>query len=269
MSITHRDNDAVITICQNNNDKTITIHGINQAACALTGYYGEDVVGQKIEKFLPNRIAELLHEYVEFSYNANDVGEVLGRVRSFSMLDRNGAEHAYKIKILQTDSGHGSLFFSLVLRDSMEERKDDAMHSVIQENFKGHETIDSLYGLPDRASIAKNIDIVKSYTNSGNVASCFGVLQIDAAGDLKEKYGTEVFVNVIKHSAFIARQSLREYDVLGSIGDGRIGVLLVGVNYSSAKMIFNRLRWQIAANPYQTVDNSTLGTTVSIIFSKI
>jgi hypothetical protein len=34
-------------------------------------------------------------------------------------------------------------------------------------------------------------------------------------------------------------------------------------------MVFNRLRWQIASNPYSLVDRTTIGLSVSISFTRI
>ena len=269
MYLEHRNNDAVLTVCQNNDAKTITISGANRTACELTGLEPADLLGKSLESFLPKRIIELLHEYVEFGNNANDVGAVLGKVSSFSLLDKNGMEKSYKIKVMQIDSGAGSLFFSLMLRDSTEMRKSEAAIKVIQENFKGHESIDLPTGLPDRNSFIKSMDLMRRYSNSGSVEACFAVLQIDDSTAVKEQYGSDIFNKIIKHTAFIAQQSLRSDDVLASVGNCRIGVLLVGANYNSARMVFNRLRWQIAASPYILPDETPIGFSVSMVFGTI
>jgi len=268
MSIDYRNNDAVLTICQNNPNKTITISGINQAASDLTGFAPADFIGSPLKNVLPARIGELLDEYVEFDNNANDVGAVLGKVQSFSILGKDGKEKAYKIKVMQAESGSGNLFFSIVLRDAMDIRKNEAVRNVIQENFKGHESINQVTGLPDRDSLVKDIGLMKRYASTG-VNSCLAILQLDHADEITAKYGEEVFNNIIKHVAFIARQSLRPDDVLASINNKQIGVLLVDAAFASARMVFNRLRWQIAANPYITPNKTSIGLSISMSFCKI
>lgn len=269
MSIDYRNNDAVLTICQNNHNQTITISDINPSASELIGFEAIDLVGNSLKKILPNRISELLDEYVEFENNANDVGAVLGKVQSFSIIEKEGKEKAYKIKVLQAESGAGILFFSLVLRDTIDVRKNDAVRNVIQENFRGHEAINTLTGLPDRSSVIKDIDLMKRYISAGDIKSCFAILQIDNAEGIIKSYGENIFNNIIKHAAFIARQSLRPDDVLASINDKQIGVLLVDIAFSSTRMVLNRLRWQIAANPFVLQDKTQLGLSISMSFCNI
>lgn len=268
MSIDYRNNDAVLTICQNNKAQTITISSINKSAQELTGFSEDDMVGFPLKKFLPERIVELLNEYVEYENNAHDVGEVLGKVQSFSIIGKDGKEKAYKLKVLQAESGAGNLFFSLVLRDVMGVRKNDAIRSAIQENFKGHEVVSLATGLPDKNSLIRDIELIKRYSSVG-VNSCFAMLQIDHADELTLKYGEEVFNEIVKHAAVTARQCLRPDDVLASINSRRIGVLLVEIDFASARMVFNRLRWQIAATPFVLPDKSQLGLSVSMSFCKV
>jgi hypothetical protein len=46
-------------------------------------------------------------------------------------------------------------------------------------------------------------------------------------------------------------------------------VLLIDTTIESARMTVNRLRWQIAANPYQLPDRMSVGLSVSIAFMRV
>jgi diguanylate cyclase (GGDEF)-like protein len=272
MSLDYRNNDAVLTIWQNNTQKTIIITDINQAASELIGFLQGDLVSRPLKIILPTRIAELLDEYIEFESD-NAVGAVLSRVQSFSIIEKYGKEKAYKIKVTQSASQAGNLFFSLVLRDAIGARKNEAIRNVIQENFKGHESLDALTGLPDKNSIIKDIDLMNNYGNSGAINSCFAILQLDNYYDILVEHGAEICNNILKHIAFIARQSLRPDDVLASINNKKIGILLVDVALDSVRIVLNRLRWQIAANPYvlkqKSEGETTIAISVNIAFCKI
>jgi len=269
MSLEYRSNDAMVTICQNNRQKTITISSINKAAQELMGYSADELMDKPLSSILPNRISELLMEYVEFEDSANDVGIVLSRVQSFSVIGKDGKEKAYRLKLSQTQSGGGELFFSLILRDTLGVRKNEATRGAIQHNFKGHETIDEKLGLPDRASLEKDFELIKYYITKGNIDSCFGVMRIDSFEALVAEHGEAVVDGMVRHLILTARQNLRPDDILGSVGGGEIGVLLVDAQSSSARMVFNRLRWQIAANPYIYTEKSTIGSSVSVAFCNI
>lgn len=268
MMLGYRTNDAVITITQNNVAKMIKISEVNPQAEELIGYKAEELVGKSLEKILPSRIADLLKEYVEFDGDANDVGVVLAKVQSFSILGKGGKETVYRMKLVRAESSGETLHFSLVLHDTVGLRKNEALRKVIQDNFKGHEVLDAATGLPDKGSLIKDIAVMGRYGNTGDILSCFAILQIDQYDELLAKTDVQG-IDVIKHVAGVARQGLRPDDVVGGVNHRRIGVLLVDTLPESARMVFNRLRWQIAANPYLLADKSPVGVSVSISFCRI
>ncbi len=269
MLLGYRSNDAVITICQNNRAKSIEISDVNKQAEEMLGYTYKELKGRALKDLLPPRIGEMLSEYVEFKSDASDVGEVLAKVQSFSILGRDGKETGYRLKVVRDESTDESMRFKLVLQDKTGLRRNEVLRKAIQENFKGHEVLDKDTGLPDRASLAKDIELMGYYNHKSDLRSCFAVLQLDHYDDLCSQYGRPVCNDLIRHIAQIARQNLRPDDVVGNVGPKRIGVLLIDTTPDAARIVFNRLRWQMAANPYMLPDKSSLGLSVSISFSRI
>ncbi|MFW0776691.1 MAG: diguanylate cyclase [Rickettsiales bacterium] len=269
MMLGYRSNDAVITICQNNEAKSIEINDINDVAEEMLGYGNAELVHQPLTQILPPRIGELMKEYVEFGDDINDVGAVLSKVQSFAIIGKDNKETAYRLKVVRAESTDTSMIFKLVLQDKMGLRKNEALRTAIQDNFKGHEVIDPDTGLPDRYSLGKDIELMGYYNSKSDLRTCFSILQIDHYDDLFSQYGRQVCQGIIKHVAFIARQNLRPDDVVGSMNYRRLGVLLLDTTPESARMVFNRLRWQIAANPYSLPDGGTVGLSISISFSRV
>jgi|CXWL01.1.fsa_nt_gi diguanylate cyclase (GGDEF)-like protein len=269
MPINHRPNDAVLTICQNNKEKLVTISEINDAAKGLIGFEPSEVVSRPLSNILPPRIAELLTEYIDFENDSNDVGSVLSKVQSFSIVGKNGQEKSYRTKISRTESTGSSAFFSLVLQDAIGARKNDAVRQIIKENFKGHESLDTQTDLPNRASLVKDIELMKHHANSSDMLSCFAVLQIDGYNKLLSKNGNSVCNEIVKFVASTASRCLRPDDVVGSVGDGRIGVLLVDITKDSERLVLNRLRWQVASNPFVDEDKKSISLSASISFFAI
>ncbi|MBY0407333.1 MAG: hypothetical protein K2Q01_06535, partial [Rickettsiales bacterium] len=74
---------------------------------------------------------------------------------------------------------------------------------------------------------------------------------------------------IVKHIALLCQQSLRPDDVVGVVNYKRVGVLLIDTSIESARMTVNRLRWQIAANPFSLPDKTSVGLSVSIAFSRV
>jgi diguanylate cyclase (GGDEF)-like protein/PAS domain S-box-containing protein len=265
----YRSNDAVITVCQNNRAKSIEISAVNKPAEEMLGYSSKELSGKALHALVPPRIGEMLSEYVEFETDANDVGQVLSKVQSFAIIGRDGKETGYKLKVVRSESTADTIHFQLVLQDKTGLRKNEALRKAIQDNFKGHEALDKETGLPDRPSLNKDIELMGYYNNKSDLRSCFAIMQLDHYDDLCSQYGRPACTAIMKHIAQISRQSLRPDDVVGSVAPKRIGVLLLDTTPDAARIVFNRLRWQIAANPYLLPDKTSVGLSVSISFSRV
>lgn len=269
MLLGYRSDDAVISICQNNRAKSIEISGVNKIAEDMLGHTNADMTGKPLDTILPPRIADMLREYVEFRVDANDVGAVLTKVQSFSIIGRDGKETGYRLKVVRAESSSDAVNFKLVLQDRMGLRKNEALRKAIQDNFKGHEVLDQDTSLPDRYSLGKDIELMGYYNSKSDLRTCFAVLQIDHYDMYAAQYSHTTGLAIMRHVAMLCRQNLRPDDVVGYVGPKRLGVLLLDTTPESARMVFNRLRWQIAANPYELPDKSTLGLSVSISFARI
>ena len=269
MMIGHRSGDAVVTICQNNSKKSIEITAINSAGEELLGYASADIVGKPLAHILPPRIATMLGEYVEFESDANDVGQVLSKVQSFSTMGKDDKEHGYRLKVVRAESSGERIVFELVLQDRTDLRKNAALRQAIQENFRGHEVLDPNLLIPDRYSLSKDIELMGYYSKKSDIRSTFAILQLDHYDELLSQYGRQACQSIVAHIAALSRQGLRPDDVVGSVNYKRIGILLLDTSIESARMAVNRLRWQIAANPFMLPDKTNIGLSVSIAFSRI
>lgn len=265
----HRSTDAVVTICQNNKAKSIEIVDANQPGEELIGYSSAELSGKPLTHILPPRIAELLTEYVEFEKDANDVGQVLSKVQSFSIIGKNGKETGFRLKVVRADATEDTIRFELILQDRAGLRKNEALRAAIRENFKGHESLDPETSLPDRKSLVKDVELMGYYSNKSDMRSCFGIIQLDHYDELLSQYGRDVCQGIYKHIAHLLRQSLRPDDIVGVSNYKRLGVLLIDTTIESARMTVNRLRWQIAANPFQLPERTSVGLSVSIAFVRV
>lgn len=235
----------------------------------MIGYSAAELIDKDLQDILPPRIATLLSEYVEFESDANDVGMVLNKVQSFSTMGKNGKETGFRLKIVRTDATADSVHFELILQDKTGLKKNEALRAAIRENFMGHQVLDEYMGLPDRYSLGKDAELMGYYSNKSEMRSCLGVMQLDHYDELLSQYGRDECKAVMKHVGQVCKQSLRPDDVVGVVSYKRLGVLLIDTSIESARMTVNRLRWQIAANPYLLPDKTSVGLSVSIAFSRV
>lgn len=265
----YRSDDAVITICQNNKTKSIVISDINDVAEDVTGYKNITIAGQPLQTLVPPRIAEMMKEYVEYEPDSNDVGQVLSKVQSFSIVGKDGKEVAHRLKVVRAESTGDLISFKLVLQDKTGIRKNEALRTVIQENFRGHESLDPVTGLPDHSSLVRDIELMGHYSSKGDMQSCFAAIQLDHYDEIFARYGKDTAQTIVKYLGHLCRQSLRPDDVVGSVDHKRLGIILLDTNSETARLAANRLRWQIAANPFVLPDNTTISLSCSICLGRV
>lgn len=265
----YRSNDAVLTICQNNAAKSIEIMGLNEAASTLTGYTQQELAGRALASVVPMRLSTLLIEYVEYEEDANDVGAVLSKVQNFSMIMKDSKEKSFRLKVVRGESNKEKMTFRLVLQDTVNLRKDDALHKLMQENFKGHEVLHPALGIPDRHSLEKDVEMTTYYHHKAGVRASFVAIQLDHLAALEKQFGEALCSEFLKHVVHVCRGNLRPGDVIGAISDTQIGVLLLDAVSDSTRMVANRLRWQVAAQPFALPDTSMLSLTASMAYINI
>ncbi len=265
----YRNNDAVLTICQNNAAKSIEIIGVNEAATALVGYSTAELAGRTLTQLIPERLAALISEYVEYGEDANDVGVVLSKVRSFGFHTKDLKEKNFRLKVVRGHSTKGEMTFKLVLQDTLDVRKNDALHQLIQENFKGHEVLHASLGVPNRQSLEKDMELLGYYHNKAGIRASFVMVQLDHAAAMQQQYGPERFAQFLKHIAYICRTNLRPGDVVGAASDTQLGLLLLDSVMDATRMVANRLRWQITAQPYPLPGNTSLPLSASMAYADV
>jgi len=265
----HRSSDAVITICQNNELKMVEIRDINRNAEDILGYAPFEMNMKELVQFLPVRIQELIHEYVEYEEDANDVGSVLGKVQNFVMIDKQGREVTFRLKVVRSESLDQHSYFKLILQDKQGIIRNEAFRKMLMENFKGHEAIDATTGLPDRNSIAKDIELILHYVSKGELISSFAIIEIDNFDKIADRYEAQTALQLHQHIAALAKKNLRTEDTIGTLSRSQMGLILLDAGLEPARMVLNRFRWLIGSTPYIMSNKAPLAFTVSVSFTQI
>lgn len=267
---TYRKSDAVIIVCQNNASRRVEISGLNAGAEMVLGYSSQDLAGSSISTILPERIAESLKEYIEFNDSGTgDFAEVLGKTRSFHIKNRAGIELPFQARVVRCEPMDNNPWFHLVLVDEATRKRSEAFRQVLHENFKGHEVIDDRTGLPDRASLLKDLQLTLYHANSKDLKACFAVLFLDQFNEVLASDGTESAFVLHQHVALACRQKLRNDDTIGSMADNTLGIILMESSIESARIVFNRLRWGISSALFDKADKTRIQPSVTIVFCAV
>ena len=265
----HRPSDSVITVCQNNDRRSIEIYSMNRMAEDTLGYASDDVMGLPLGEFLPKKVSEAVLDYVEFGNYEHDLATVLGRVREFSVRAKDGKEIPFGLKVIRSEAEDHNFWFKLILHNEEEARNQKVFRNTLVENLKGHEILDEETGLPDRTSLQKDMELVRFHVDKGEISACFAVLKLDNFNSLIAKQGRAACIKMLRHVTSLCKQKLRFDDTIGRLDTDAVGIILMDITPEAARMVLNRLRWLVASNPFHLKAGLDLSLTVSIAFTPI
>ncbi len=261
-----RKGDAAIIVCQNNAKRTVNIDDITEEAAAMLGYPAVELTGVPLQHVLGDAIVEAIEDYLEFEDSAQDLDEVLSRVRSFKLKAKDGALLPVDIKIDRTEARDAHHWFRLVVLDEREEREKDSMREMLQSNLEGRMVLDDVTGLPDRYSAEQAVELLNNYINSHKMKACFAMLRVDRHESNVEHYGKRQCLELLKHAGNCCRSKLRSDDIVCRVGDNLLAVLLMDITPESARVVLNRLRWFIHQHRIVFGGKSDFSVTISIGF---
>lgn len=266
---TYRRNDAVLVVCQNNTARQIEIAGINDQARKITGYGAEEVVGRSLQDLVDDGLREVLDERVDFVEGHDDVGDALMRVRNLSLRTKKGTMEEFRLRVVRSEVMDSHPTFHLVLEDERAAQENDQFKQVLRENFRGHEVIEERTGLPNRASLAKDIELFQFFAKKRAASACFAVLQLDNAAQLAAMMGAQVPFQVLKHLGQLCTQRLRNEDTVGIVSGEALGLILMQITPESSRVVLNRLRWSAASMPVILDTGKRVDPQISIAFHMI
>ncbi len=265
----YRKHDAVIVICQNNENQAVEIAALNERAEALVGYPVADLVGKPLVDFVSHKLAELILEDLNYNDPTHDLGDVLSKTYDFQFRHQAGDMLEFRLRLVRSESVGRNPVFHLVLQEERIYREHEAFKKVLGENFKGHEVIDEKTGLPDRSSLIKDLELVQYYTLKREFSACFAVVELDHFSDLQQTQGDDFCTRALSHIGQLCRQRLRKEDAIGVMSAHAVGMVLMQITPESSRLVLNRLRLSIHAMPMLDKNGKKVETSVSISFLMI
>lgn len=263
---TYRKHDAVIVVCQNNEKQVVEIAAVNDRAELLTGYRVEELVSRPLVDYVSPKLAELIRDEVDYRDPRADFGDAFSKTYEFQWVQKSGEMANFRLRLVRSETMDRNPVFHLVLQEESIFREHEAFKKILSENFKGHEVIDAATGLPDRASLLKDLEMVQYYTRKQEFSACFAVMEMDEYDALKQSRGEEFCAQALGTIGRLCRQKLRREDVIGKMSARAIGAVLMQITPESSRIVLNRLRWSIAGVPLIMEDGGKLETTLSVSF---
>lgn len=262
-----RQSDAVLTIAQDNTRRSIEVTAANDAAGSITGYPLEELRGKAFQDIVTPKVAEAITDYVEFYAGANDVGDVLRKIRDFQIQNRDGKAISFKLRIVRHNSAEHDEYL-LIMHNEEAQRETDAFLSALRARVDNPNEKNADSGLPNRASFLGGIELAALEQEKIAKGVSVALVELDSYEHILAKHGIQACHHIVQDVAKLCVQNLRGNDVVAHVSGNRLGLLLVGAAKEPAQMVLNRLRWLIAGQ-HTDVDGAKVQTTATILFHEL
>lgn len=263
-----RRGDAVLIVCQNNDERRVTIDAVSPAAEDLLKKSESVLKGQTIEQVFGQRTLEALEDYLEYEEDSGDLDEILPRIRDIK-IKRGDAEIPVDVKIVREPARDRFSWFRLILRGEDYDMERNSLRAMLQANLAGHQALDPITELPDRDTALKALELTSGYVANKDLQACFAVIRIDRHSKNINRYGHTQCGYLLKHIANACGRNFRTDDVFARISEEHIGVVLYDISLESARIVLNRLRWFISAHRLNFGGKSDFSVTISVSFGPV
>lgn len=259
----HRLTDAVVTVCQNNSNQSIEIVATNAAALNLTGYESSQITGKPLSFLLPEKTYKTILELVDFPGENNDLDMVIPKIRDMGLVAKSGEIIPVRTRVVRSLGKEGQVCFDLILQSETQVKQDESVRQSLSESIRGQQSLDNATGLPDRQSLAGSIETMRHFAASRETDACLAVMALDKISDITAQYSPKVIPLLTGHMAQMCIQKLRDNDVVGSLAQDMLGIVLMDIRLRAARIVLNRLRWMVAMRPLM-VEGREIQATVTI-----
>lgn len=264
-----RKGDGILIILQNNAEKRLVIQNANEVAANMLGYADGELKDRALETVLSPKLAAQLAEDLEYHDDAPDIGDLLGRQRDIKLRSRLGQEFSAPYTVSRMMAQGAQACFQIVLPNEREVRAQQQLNDFLKLNLEGRMEMDAVSGLPNRASGETYLQMLKNYIAGNGMQAAFAVIRLDRHEKSLAKYGKDACIELERHAANCCRATFRSEDVVFAINDHMLGLLLMDISRESARLVLNRLRWNIRNQRIEFGGKSDFSVTVSISFDML
>jgi|HubBroStandDraft_1064217.scaffolds.fasta_scaffold00032_78 diguanylate cyclase (GGDEF)-like protein/PAS domain S-box-containing protein len=244
-------------------DESCVIRFANPALERLSGYPIADLVGQPLNRLLPEPIASQ-HDALVLQYSQHPGSSaILGRVREVTLRDRAGRLIPIDLKAVDLGVGGDERFFGAFMIDLQARKALEAEIQTLHARLEQEALTDALTGLPNRRAFdAEAIRAMARAQRDGTQTLC-AILDIDHFGALKERLGGSAADGVLRILARSVQVAMRATDFFARIGSEEFGWLLPRITIEQAVPAVERIREAVATTEMSLAGRSGITVTIS------
>lgn len=261
-----RRGDAILVVLQTNSDRAFTINRMNESAEALLGFETGEMIGRHLETILAPQTAEMLADEIEFEDDAPDLGDVLTKQREIRLRSRSGEELVVNCTVTRLMAQGMSACFQLLIPNQVEALGRQKIRDFIALNLDGRKQLDEAVGLPNRETATEFLPLLENYLTEAKMEASFALIRMDRFEKSLARYGQSGCTQLLQHMSNCCRSTFRSEDIVFCLNPQTLGVVLFDISRESARLVFNRLRWNIRNHHIEFGGKSNFSVTTTIVF---
>lgn len=253
--------DAVLII-----DELSTVRYLNPSMAALSGYAAAELAGQPFSKLLDDSFAGGgEHDaYVANFVTTRRSSAVLGRVRDFAILHRNGELIPVRMKAVDLGEADGMRYLGAFMEDLRPRRELEARQQELLAQLEHQALTDALTGLPNRRAFYDEGAMASSRARRSAAAATVGVADIDHFKSINDRYGHAAGDQALRELAQVIRSAMRADEVVARTGGEEVGMLFPQATVEQARIVAERVRTAVQAHEIRTPQGEVIRATLSI-----
>jgi diguanylate cyclase (GGDEF)-like protein/PAS domain S-box-containing protein len=245
-------------------DAQCQIRYANPAMAKLCGYDVAELIGESLNKLLPEQVASRHDAYVRDYLNDLRPATALGRVRELELRHRTGEIIPIELKALDLGIEAGTRYFGAFMVDLRRRRDIEAKNAALVSQLEQQALTDVLTGLPNRRAFNLEAARVMARAKREGWSVTVGIVDIDWFKRVNDEYGHPVGDIVLRSVAQTIQGALRAGDLFGRIGGDEFGVLLPQATTVQGATIVDRIRGLLVNSAPIISSTATLNVTISI-----
>ncbi|MBQ4874960.1 MAG: hypothetical protein HRK26_02450 [Rickettsiaceae bacterium H1] len=230
-----RKNDVIITICQDNFDKTITIKGCNDNTIKILGYRFNDLIERDISTIFSEQTLRLINNYIDYGDTNYDIVNILSKIRDCKIVTKDKRVIDAKIKIFPALSEQGKIFCELLIRiftflDKLNKFRETTI------NYNSYHIAPEL-NIIDRDTTLQELNSLQQFHNIYGNESLVGSIILKSTNNLD--------VEKLKAIINAYEKCTREYDLIGHLGGNKLIFVILDCTEKNSSSIIERITCNI------------------------
>lgn len=220
--------EGVVTINTNR-----TIKSFNQAACRIFGYSPDEIVGQQLEKLVPERFRARHPAYVQqFRDSGDEVRAMENRVE-IQALRKDGSEFSAEISIAKINVGDEQEFTAFI--------RDISEHMRLLDELHYRASTDPLTGLQNRRQATEEATNVLVHAQRFSHPTTAILIDIDDFKSINDKHGHHIGDRVLQEVGKVCRNQARQSDIVARWGGEEFLLFLPETDMEGAMNLAERV----------------------------